>query len=93
MGHERHGEGLPQSEVGGSDAAASLFGRFGQPSDLDGPFLLLASNADRHMTGATIKVGGLMGPLIDVLVMWWQRQLLAQSSGSDIIGSAQFTRA
>lgn len=31
-------------------------GRFGQPSDLDGAFLLLASDAGRLMTGSTIVV-------------------------------------
>ncbi len=36
-------------------------GRFGAPSDLDGAFLLLASDAGRLMTGSTIIVdGGLM---------------------------------
>lgn len=33
-------------------------GRHGEPEDLDGPFLLLASDAGRHMTGATIVVDG-----------------------------------
>jgi NAD(P)-dependent dehydrogenase (short-subunit alcohol dehydrogenase family) len=36
-------------------------GRFGDPGDLDGAFLLLASDAGRLMTGSTIIVdGGLM---------------------------------
>jgi NAD(P)-dependent dehydrogenase (short-subunit alcohol dehydrogenase family) len=35
--------------------------RFGDPTDLDGAFLLLASDAGRLMTGSTIVVdGGLM---------------------------------
>jgi len=33
-------------------------GRFGEPSDLDGPLLLLASDAGRFMTGATIVADG-----------------------------------
>lgn len=32
--------------------------RFGQPDDLDGPLLLLASAASRYMTGSTITVDG-----------------------------------
>lgn len=32
--------------------------RLGQPSDLDGPLLLLASNASRYMTGAVLSVDG-----------------------------------
>ena len=32
--------------------------RFGMPDDLDGPLLLLASDAGRHMTGATVEVDG-----------------------------------
>jgi NAD(P)-dependent dehydrogenase (short-subunit alcohol dehydrogenase family) len=32
--------------------------RFGVPEDLDGPLLLLASDAGRYMTGATITVDG-----------------------------------
>jgi NAD(P)-dependent dehydrogenase (short-subunit alcohol dehydrogenase family) len=32
--------------------------RFGQAPDLDGPMLLLASDAGRYMTGATLKVDG-----------------------------------
>ncbi len=33
-------------------------GRFGDPRDLDGPLLLLASDAGRYMTGTTIVVDG-----------------------------------
>ena len=33
-------------------------GRFGEESDLDGPLLLLVSDAGRYMTGATIVVDG-----------------------------------
>jgi NAD(P)-dependent dehydrogenase (short-subunit alcohol dehydrogenase family) len=32
--------------------------RFGEPSDLDGPLLLLLSDASRYMTGVTIPVDG-----------------------------------
>jgi NAD(P)-dependent dehydrogenase (short-subunit alcohol dehydrogenase family) len=33
-------------------------GRFGETGDLDGALLLLASNAGRYITGATIVVDG-----------------------------------
>jgi NAD(P)-dependent dehydrogenase (short-subunit alcohol dehydrogenase family) len=33
-------------------------GRFGEAGDLDGALLLLASNAGRYITGATIVVDG-----------------------------------
>jgi NAD(P)-dependent dehydrogenase (short-subunit alcohol dehydrogenase family) len=33
-------------------------GRFGEEHDLDGPLLLLVSEAGRYMTGATIVVDG-----------------------------------
>jgi 3-oxoacyl-[acyl-carrier protein] reductase len=49
------------SDEGRTSAAAGVFGRPAEPSDLDGPFLLLASDAGRHMTGATIMVGGFIG--------------------------------
>ena len=39
--------------------------RFGQPEHLDGPLLLLASEAGRHMTGSTLAVDG--GHLISSL--------------------------
>lgn len=39
--------------------------RFGQPQDLDGPLLLLASDASLHITGATLAVDG--GHLISTL--------------------------
>jgi 3-oxoacyl-[acyl-carrier protein] reductase len=46
-----------------SDAGAQLkrdipMGRFGEAGDLDGALLLLASNAGRYITGATIVVDG-----------------------------------
>lgn len=49
--------------AGQAEGASHPLGRYGQPSDLDGPFLLLASDAGRHMTGATLVVegGGLLG--------------------------------
>ena len=51
------------SPAGEADGASHPLGRHGEPSDLDGPFLLLASDAGRHMTGATLVVdgGGLLG--------------------------------
>jgi NAD(P)-dependent dehydrogenase (short-subunit alcohol dehydrogenase family) len=33
-------------------------GRFGEDRDLDGPLLLLASDAGRFMTGATVVADG-----------------------------------
>jgi NAD(P)-dependent dehydrogenase (short-subunit alcohol dehydrogenase family) len=32
--------------------------RFGEPRDLDGPLLLLASDAGRYMTGAVVTADG-----------------------------------
>lgn len=32
--------------------------RFGRPSDLDGPLLLLASDASQHMTGSVVTIDG-----------------------------------
>ena len=51
------------SPAGQAEGASCPLGRYGQPSDLDGPFLLLASDAGRHITGVTIAVegGGLLG--------------------------------
>ena len=46
------------SPDGIANVAALPLGRHGEPSDLDGPFLLLASDAGRHMTGTTIVVDG-----------------------------------
>ncbi|MDC0033266.1 glucose 1-dehydrogenase [Alphaproteobacteria bacterium] len=34
------------------------YGRLGQPEDLDGPLLLLASDASRYMTGTVVTVDG-----------------------------------
>jgi NAD(P)-dependent dehydrogenase (short-subunit alcohol dehydrogenase family) len=39
-------------------ARRTPLGRLGQPGDLDGAFLLLASDAGRFMTGANIVVDG-----------------------------------
>lgn len=46
------------SPDGMANVAALPLGRHGEPGDLDGPFLLLASDAGRHMTGTTIVVDG-----------------------------------
>src|SRR5262245_48244552 len=46
------------SPAGQADGASHPLGRYGQPSDLDGPFLLLASDAGRHITGTTLAVEG-----------------------------------
>ena len=46
------------SEAGEKLRARIPTRRFGMPDDLDGPLLLLASDAGRHMTGATVEVDG-----------------------------------
>jgi len=46
------------SERGSAMKRQIPMGRFGEPSDLDGPLLLLASDAGRYMTGATIVADG-----------------------------------
>jgi hypothetical protein len=50
-------------EFWGTDAGKALIKRIpqrrlGQLSDLDGPMLLLASDASRYMTGAVLAVDG-----------------------------------
>ena len=61
------GDQLPNESLGYiADTAHSPHGpkpvaggrRFGQISDLDGPLLLLASDASAYMTGAVIEVDG-----------------------------------
>jgi 3-oxoacyl-[acyl-carrier protein] reductase len=47
-----------ESEVGKALIRDIPMGRFGEPGDLDGAMLLLASNAGRYITGATILVDG-----------------------------------
>ena len=47
-----------QSERGAQVRQAIPAGRFGSESDLDGPLLLLTSDAGRFMTGATLVVDG-----------------------------------
>ncbi len=47
-----------ESEPGQKLRARIPTRRFGELSDLDGPLLLLASNAGRHMTGAVLAVDG-----------------------------------
>jgi NAD(P)-dependent dehydrogenase (short-subunit alcohol dehydrogenase family) len=46
------------SERGAAMKRKIPMGRFGQTRDLDGPLLLLASDAGRYMTGATIVADG-----------------------------------
>ncbi len=46
------------SPEGQAAGASRPLGRYGQPSDLDGAFLLFASDAGRHITGATLAVEG-----------------------------------
>jgi NAD(P)-dependent dehydrogenase (short-subunit alcohol dehydrogenase family) len=46
------------SEQGAAVKREIPFGRFGEPRDLDGALLLLASDAGRYLTGATIVVDG-----------------------------------
>jgi NAD(P)-dependent dehydrogenase (short-subunit alcohol dehydrogenase family) len=56
---------LWSSDIGKVIAARIPMGRFGQPSDMSGPLLLLASDASHFMTGAVIVVDGghvLTGP-------------------------------
>lgn len=47
-----------ESEAGERLRARVPSRRFGKPEHLDGPLLLLASDAGRHMTGATLAVDG-----------------------------------
>jgi 3-oxoacyl-[acyl-carrier protein] reductase len=46
------------SPAGQKVGASRPLGRNGQPSDLDGAFLLFASDAGRHITGSTLAVEG-----------------------------------
>lgn len=53
-----------ESEKGASLTRDIPAGRFGEERDLDGALLLLASDAGRYMTGATVLVdGGVLGVL------------------------------
>lgn len=47
-----------ESERGKAMTRSIPMGRFGEESDLDGAILLLASDAGRYMTGATVTVDG-----------------------------------
>lgn len=47
-----------ESEKGGAIRERIPLGRFGEPADLDGAFLLIASDAGRWMTGTTVIVDG-----------------------------------
>lgn len=53
------------SEAGQRIRARIPMGRFGEPADLDGALLLLASDASRYMTGTVVTVDGghLVAPL------------------------------
>src|SRR5262245_59998655 len=46
------------SPAGHALGTSCPLGRYGQPSDLDGAFLLFASDAGRHITGTTLAVDG-----------------------------------
>jgi NAD(P)-dependent dehydrogenase (short-subunit alcohol dehydrogenase family) len=50
--------GFLATEAGKAMLARIPFRRFGQLSDLDGPLLLLASDAGRFMTGSVVTVDG-----------------------------------
>lgn len=50
--------GYLQSPEGIANVTSLPLGRQGEPEDLDGAFLLLASDAGRHITGVTIVVDG-----------------------------------
>ena len=54
-----------QTEPGQAMIKRIAMRRLGEPEDLDGPFLLLATNASRWMTGETIAVDG--GHLVSAL--------------------------
>lgn len=47
-----------ESEVGATLVKRIPSRRFGEPADLDGPLLLLCSDAGRHMTGTVVAVDG-----------------------------------
>lgn len=57
--------GFLQSEAGQRLQSRIPQRRFGQPGDLDGPLLLLASDAGAYMTGAVLAVDG--GHLVSTL--------------------------
>jgi NAD(P)-dependent dehydrogenase (short-subunit alcohol dehydrogenase family) len=57
--------GYFQSEAGAAMLKRVPMRRLGEPGELDGPFLLLASDASSFMTGATIPVDG--GHLVSTL--------------------------
>jgi len=52
------------SEVGQLIKLGIAMGRFGEERDLDGPLLLLASDAGRYITGATIVADGGLVPVL-----------------------------
>ena len=59
LGEKRNDRSLSQKPEGRSDAQGDTAGRVGEPSDLDGVLLLLASaKASGFMTGSTIAVDG-----------------------------------
>ena len=79
-----------RSPAGESMVKRVAMRRFGKPDDLDGALLLLASDAGRYMTGATITVDG--GHSLAWLIgSWRSTALLVAPIGQ--LGAARMTKA